>query len=199
MKITKQVIEKTRRFAKKFYTKTDFIHTWDHTLFVTTHAKHIAKKEKMDVNVVEVGALLHDIGRVDSGDDHSKSSAKKAEIFLRSLKIDEDIIKHVVDTIKYHSTSDIHQSKTKEALAVYDGDKLDRTGPRGYSRVITYKCYKHPEMNIEQLYDATVAIGDRMINTMKTKTGKSLAKKYMKDLKEFRKVYEKTRNNLKKY
>lgn len=197
IRINKKIINKTRNYAKKIYDKTEFVHGWDHICFVVEHAKYIAKKEGMNIQIAEMGALLHDISQADMSikdllvKNHAIPSAKKSKKFLKSLKLDKKTINHILDTIKYHS-SDVHKAKTKEALAVYDGDKLDAVGPRGFIRVLCSDTrYEHPKDKIDELYKLTAAEGKRMLTQVRTKTGRRLARKYFDYTGEFMKGYEK--------
>lgn len=202
MKINKKIIDKTRKYAKKIHNKIELVHDWDHISFVVKHAKYIAKKEKMNVRVVEMGALLHDISQEDMTikdlltKDHAIPAAQKAEKFLQSLNLDKETINHILDTIKYHSSSEIGKAKTREALAVYDGDKLDVVGPRGFIRALcSYTKYECPKANIDELYKFTIAAGKGKLTTLRTKTGRKLARKYFNQMKDFIKGYEKLKKS----
>ncbi len=194
MKLTKAIIEKTKKYAKPIYAKSDGFHMWDHIAFVIYHAKYIARKEGMDVNVAEMGALLHDIARMDvplNSDDHATPSAKKAEKFLKKLKLDQDIIDNILDTVEHHSRDKILKAKTKEAWAVYEADKLDCIGPRGYSRVIGWDArYKYPKGSFEKIQKSAMKAINKRIKRMKTKTSKTLTKEYLQKMKVFLKEYE---------
>ena len=193
MQINQKVIDKTREYAKKFYTKVYFTHSWNsHVAFVVDKAKYIARKEKMDVKIAEMGALLHDIGRIKTKpeEDHAIPSAKIAEPFLKSLKLDKEIIDKILDTIKFHSGTEISKAKTNEAKAVYDADKLNHLGPVGIIRTACWKAYKNPKTDLDELFFKTVGVGKRRIKRMQTKTGKMLAKKYLDYTKEFIKGYK---------
>jgi len=195
MQITKEIIEKTEKYVKKIYKKKKSkFHSWDsHIEYVVNHARYIAKKEKLNVNIVVMGTLLHDIGRNKETrkiKDHGIISAKEAEKYLKKLKIDSKIIDHIKDTIMYHSDN-INLAKTKEALAVYDADKLDRAGPRGFIRYTSIATrYTHPEYEIEDLFKKAKEKGEKTIKRMQTKTGKQLAKKYINFTKEFVKGFK---------
>ena len=194
MQIKKQQLEKIRKYAKSLCSKADLTHDWSHICFVVNHSKYIAKKEGMDINVVEVGALLHDIG-YDKNDmvnkDHGYAASKIAQKYLRSLKFEEKFIDAVVDTIRYHNGNKIANAKTKEALAVHDADKLDIVGPRGLIRAICWNTkFEFPDDNIDELYVAAINCAKKRIKRVKTKTGKILVKEYFNMMKEFRKGYD---------
>jgi len=199
-KITKEIIEKIRKFAKNIYDKkAEFTHDWSHICFVVDHAKYIAKKEGMNIKIAEMGALLHDIGypkfekhpNIFMYGDHATPSAKKAEKFLKSLKLDKEIINHILDTIKFHSGKNVIKARTPEAKAVYDADKLHNIGPTGIIRIVAWDVkYEHPKASIKELYERAIEAGEKRVKRMQTKTGKKLAKKYLNFTKEFVKGFK---------
>ena len=200
MKINKKIIEKTRKYAKRLYAKSKFVcHDWDHIAFVTNHAKYIAKKEGMDIQIAEMGALLHDFGRTNEkkGIEHAVTSAEMAEKYLKSLKLDKEVIKHILDTIRHHSGTNIFNAETREALAVYDADKLSVIHPSGLVPVAIWIKHEEPKAKSEEVYDLYIKACKKRIKRMQTKTGKILAKKYFNQTKEFRKHYEAMRKKCK--
>ena len=69
---------------------------WDHVVLVRKHALKLADKVKADKKIVEVAALLHDIGRIKyKPKNHEITSAKETEKILKKLKLDEEFIKKV--------------------------------------------------------------------------------------------------------
>ena len=203
--LNKQMISKIRQYAKEEYSKNnDTTHDWDHICFVVNIAKSIARKEGMDEDIVEAGALLHDIGypRFDEQKeeylhcDHASISARKSETFLVQLGLDKQTIESIKDTIQFHSGNNITKSKSREAKAVYDADKLDVIGPRGLTRaVIWYVKYEIPDYPIEKIYQRALEDGEKNVLRMQTDTGKALAKKYMSYLDSFKASWESINQN----
>ena len=200
MKLNKTIIAKTRKFVKKIYDKkAEFTHDWSHIMFVVRISKYIAKKEKMDVQITEMGALLHDIGyplfrkkpKEFMYGDHATPSAKKAKKFLKSLNLDKDIINHILDTILYHSGKNVVKAKTPEAKAIYDADKLHNMGPVGILRIIGWNIkYEHPNATIKENYDMAIEAGEKRLKRLQTKTGRELGKKYQNYIKGFKKGWK---------
>lgn len=91
----KQIIEKTVAFVQKTLAEAEGGHDWWHILRVWNNAKHIAKTEAVDIFVVELGALLHDIAdsKFHGGDE--EIGPRTARTFLESLAVDESVIMHV--------------------------------------------------------------------------------------------------------
>jgi uncharacterized protein len=109
-------------------------HNIDHVLRVYDLAVRIAEAEKVNMEVVEAAALLHDIGRTD----HAVEGAKIAEPILRELGFAEDEIKHICDCIVTHRYRTDNKPQTKEAEIVFDADKLETVGAVGISRMMAW-------------------------------------------------------------
>jgi len=88
-------------FAKSFYwTPKDYY--WQHTLQVRKFSLLIQEKEGGDRDVVEVAALLHDVGKAELlAPGHEELSAQIAEEFLASMAFDKDKIELVGRCIRY--------------------------------------------------------------------------------------------------
>lgn len=63
-------MEDLKREVQKRFKKSKGSHDWEHTERVFTLCKRIGKKEKADMTVLAIAAILHDIGR--TAEDHSK-------------------------------------------------------------------------------------------------------------------------------
>lgn len=60
-------------------------HNWDHTLDVVANAKAIAQGEHIDETHLElliIAAYFHDIGHIESGEEHERTSCKYAAEYL---------------------------------------------------------------------------------------------------------------------
>ncbi len=122
-------------------------HDWDHTCRVRANAVAIAAVEKADVFVVELAALLHDIGRpvelADCGKtDHAVLGAEMAPEVLRSLGVSDEVligkVAECVRTHRYRKRSADGIPVSLEAKCVYDADKLDSIGAVGIGRAFHF-------------------------------------------------------------
>ena len=115
-------------------------HNFDHVMRVFNMAMRLAKGEKVDMEVIKLAALLHDIGGKKEMDDptgktdHAIESAKMARPILEKLGFSEDKINHICDCIVSHRYKNEHQPKTLEAKILFDADKLDAAGAIGLAR-----------------------------------------------------------------
>ncbi len=142
------------------------LHGVEHANRTVKLAEYLAKKEKADLQITKLGALLHQI-----------HDAKIVEKFLKKLKINQKIIKQLVHCIECSSRENIPRARTIEAKVVYDADKLQVVGSFGVVREIS--CDMAPPRN-KKFRDAlkhTKAVEERCFKTLQTKTAKQLAKK----------------------
>ncbi|MEK7658794.1 MAG: HD domain-containing protein [Patescibacteria group bacterium] len=115
-------------------------HNFDHVMRVYNMAVHLAKNESVDLEVIKIAALLHDIGgKKETNDptgktDHAVESAKMARPILDKLEFSADRINHICDCIISHRYKTDNQPKTLEAKILFDADKLDAAGAIGLAR-----------------------------------------------------------------
>jgi uncharacterized protein len=150
----------------------------------------------VDIFVVELGALLHDIAdsKFHGGDE--EIGPRKAREFLGSLKVDADVIKHVeniITNISFKGGNYTQKFKSPELDVIQDADRLDAIGAVGIGRTFNYGGYKNREMynpeikpdlhmtkeeykksnapTINHFYEKLLLLKDRM----NTKSGKTMA------------------------
>lgn len=140
------VIENAITFVKKELSEAEKGHDWWHIERVLNTARLIAKEEQVDIFVVELGALLHDIADSKFNDGDEEKGPEVARNFLVDQQVSEDIIEHVINIIRHISfKSNIEkQAWTSPELAVVqDADRLDALGAIGIARVFTYGGFKN--------------------------------------------------------
>ena len=110
----------------------------EHAIRVREWGIKLAIEEGADVLVVELAALLHDIGRSGAVEKtHAESSAGLAVNILQKNGYSEDIVWRVKEAIIAHSREAGHEPNTLEAKILYDADKLDFVGAIGLGRLFT--------------------------------------------------------------
>ena len=203
-----KIIENGIKFVKEFFENESSGHDYFHTYRVFNMAKHLAKIEKANEQIVMLAALLHDVDDIKiSPDTHENKD--NARNFLKKNNIDKktiDLICRVISEISYKGT-DSSSPSTLEAKVVQDADRLDAVGAIGVARAFAFggsrgRTMHNPEepprLNMsEQEYRNHISTTvnhfyEKLFNLtslMNTETAKKLAlerEKYMKDfLEEF--------------
>lgn len=119
-------------------------HDYSHVLEVTRYSIQIAERisEKVDPFVCILGALFHDIGRVDapSGRLHGFLGGSIAEEFLNTTWVDTKTAQKICSIVVRHTPTSMLPPKTIEEKIVFDADALDRLGLMGMLRGIMGKA-----------------------------------------------------------
>jgi predicted metal-dependent HD superfamily phosphohydrolase len=131
-KIDDKLVEEAKEFVTVLLThelsKNCLFHTIGHTLDVLKNAEIIGTYCKLDpdkLNVLRVAALFHDVGYVDSYQDHEKYSAEKARSFLKARHVDEKTIRQIEKAILATKTPQNPQDKLSRILC--DADLMNLT------------------------------------------------------------------------
>jgi len=144
-------IEKTIKFIQDLFENSEYLkdkkkdrdYRLNHTYRVASIGKEIALKEKLDVDALVIGCLLHDISYVTEmkNDEerraHGRLSAKMAREFVYSL----DVKQHLKDELLYgvaihvDDKSDFEGDRTVLAETISECDNIDRFDK--------YRLYEH--------------------------------------------------------
>ena len=197
--MNKLIIKNTVKFVKKELANAESGHDWFHIERVYKNTKLIAKSENVDLFIVELAALLHDIADSKFHNGDETIGPKKAKEFLIFQKLDANIIEHIINIIANMSFSKSLDNDVKfnslELQVVQDADRLDAIGAIGIARTFNYGGYKNrtiynpkirPNLNftkdeykkseaptINHFYEKLLLLKDKM----NTKTGKKIASK----------------------
>ncbi|MFQ5711262.1 MAG: HD domain-containing protein [Candidatus Geothermarchaeales archaeon] len=119
------------------YLKEEKVSGLDHTLRVQRWCEHIGRREGADLQVLNIAALLHDIGVPLVGRRrHFEEGAKVAGEHLRELGLPKDKVDQIVHAIQAHSRFGGPEPETREAKILYDADILDYIGSIGIVRAV---------------------------------------------------------------
>ena len=193
-----QPILDTITFVKQELKNAEGGHDWWHIERVWKTAKHIAKTEQVDLLVVELSALLHDIADSKFHDGDESIGPQKARAFLHTLEIEEIVISHVIhiiENISFKGGKEAQTFQSTELDVVQDADRLDALGAIGIARTFNYGGFKNREIynptipsdlnmtkeeykkstapSINHFYEKLLLLQDRM----NTATGKAMAAK----------------------
>jgi uncharacterized protein len=200
------LIDNTILFVKQKLENAEAGHDWFHIERVYKNALLIAQDEVCDIQIVKLGALLHDIADSKFNDGDETVGPKVARAFLESQKVSEEIIVHVVNIIENISFKGGNFEKKFNSIEleiVQDADRLDAIGAIGIARTFNYGGFKNrqlynpeiaPKLNmskeeykkseaptINHFYEKLLLLKDKM----NTKTGKQLAQERHKFMELF--------------
>ena len=141
--ISPALVARVREEAGAFFRSARGSHDWDHTERVRRLALRIGRKEKADLGVLELAALLHDIGREEEDRSHGRichgrSGAALAKAILESYGCEPATVRAVVHAIRTHRFRKGGAPRTLEARVLFDADKLDSIGAVGVGRAFLF-------------------------------------------------------------
>ena len=118
-------------------------HDYSHVLEVARYSIQIAERisDKVEPFILIVGALFHDIGRVDapSGQLHGLLGGGIAEEFLKTTWVEAETIHKICRIVVRHTPTSMLPPESVEEKIVFDADALDRLGLMGMLRGIMGK------------------------------------------------------------
>lgn len=144
----KSPIEQTAEFVKDSLRNAEGGHDWWHIYRVWQSAKTIAVKENVNMEVVELAALLHDIADSKFHNGDEEIGPQKAADFLLSISVDLETVHHVQEIIRNISYKTSFEGATFTSIeleVVQDADRLDAIGAMGIARAFSYGGFKQRE------------------------------------------------------
>ena len=143
MKINDTIIKNIEKEAQTYFENACPSHDWSHVKRVYELCIYIGKKEKANLDILKLAALLHDIGRRDEEKDpdnldHSKISSILSSKILNRYNLNGEIENQVVHCILSHRFRKEQKPETLEAKILYDADKLDSIGAIGIARAYAW-------------------------------------------------------------
>jgi uncharacterized protein len=141
------IIDNTILFVKKQLENAEGGHDWFHIERVYKNAKLIAENEQnCNLEVVKLGALLHDIADSKFHNGDETVGPKVAREFLEKENVAKETINHVIQIIENISFKGGNFEKkfsSKELEIVQDADRLDAIGAIGIARTFNYGGFKN--------------------------------------------------------
>lgn len=201
-----KVIENTARRVEGELKGEGSGHDWWHVYKVWRLAKELAKKEKTDVFIVELAALLHDIADWKFHDGDESVGPRVAGEWLEQQGVDKEIIqivKEAIEDVSFKGAGVKKKPRSEEGKVVQDADRLDAIGAIGIGRTFAYGGFKHKEMynpeikvQMADTFEKYRDTGETTINhfyekllllkdLMNTKTAKRLAEKRHEFMEKF--------------
>lgn len=194
--MTQEIIQNTINFVKEKLENTEAGHDWYHVERVWKIAKKISEKEKGNILVIELAALLHDIADPKFHNGDETLALHISEEFLTSQKLESELVDQVLFIIKnisFKNRGELPADPGIELQIVQDADRLDAIGAIGIARTFNFGGFKNnriydpqlpPQLNmtkeeykksngttINHFYEKLLLLKD----LMNTDTGKKLA------------------------
>ncbi|HLL51045.1 MAG TPA: HD domain-containing protein [Thermomicrobiales bacterium] len=120
-------------------------HDWWHVHRVWRTAVEIGSEEGVDLFVVQLAALLHDIADAKFHDGDEEIGPHSAADWLRSLGVDEQAVERVAMIIRdlsFKGAGVQTPMSTREGMVVQDADRLDALGAIGIARAFAYGGFR---------------------------------------------------------
>lgn len=148
-----------------------------HVESVRMNALKLASKMKADKTIVEIAALLHDIGKIKDQENHHIESAKIARELLGKYGCDNKFIEAVEHCIIAHRASKRIKVKSIEAQIVKDADGIAFLDVyAGTWLTFFYFMWNVKKFSLEEGVKQAKDKIQRMYDKIETSYGKKLAK-----------------------
>lgn len=148
------LITRTELFVRETLKNSESGHNWFHIERVWKNAKHIGQAENVNMLIVELAALLHDIADSKFYNGDETIGPRMARDFLQEQEVHDSIIDHVIkimENMSFRSGYDQPSFVSTELQVVQDADRLDAIGAIGIARAFHFGGYKNRE-----IYDPTI-------------------------------------------
>ena len=194
--MSQNLIQNTIDFVKEKLEGAEAGHDWFHIERVWKLSKKIAAAEGCNLEVVELGALLHDIADPKFHDGDETLAIKISNQFLESQNVSAEIVDQVlliIKNISFKNREEAPKILPIELQIVQDADRIDAIGAIGIARTFNYGGFKnnllyHPDIQpklnmskeeykksqgttINHFYEKLLLLKD----LMNTETGKRMA------------------------
>ena len=142
------IITKTEGFVKEYLSDKESGHNWWHIYRVRNNAMYIYRKElRGDPLIIELAALLHDIG--DDKIDSDTDGKAVVRAFLEDLSADQGLIAgitFIMENISFRDSFNGSVARSPELDIVQDADRLDAIGAIGIARAFNYGGSRNNEI-----------------------------------------------------
>jgi glutamate-1-semialdehyde 2,1-aminomutase len=155
-------------------------HSYEHVQRVVKTATFLATKEKANVELVQIGALLHDIGWT-VGKPHGRTGAKMANRILKDMNYPSEQSRKICKIILHHPLASKDELETLEERIVWDADKIDLLGVVGVARAFHWLSNMPFEAVVKTCFEELTSI----YSLLNTETAKKIAKRRRREMMAF--------------
>ena len=202
MNTEETILQLTENYVKDQLSKDSSGHDWQHTQRVRKLALQIADRENADLFLVELAALLHDLGDYKLHQGDGSVAPRMISCWLNGLGLEDSLVLKVLDIVdglsfskSLNRTGDELNQLSIETKVVCDADRLDAIGAIGIARTFAFGGHFQREMHnpnipprtnlntdayrnkensttVNHFYEKLLLLKDKMYTT----TGKEIAK-----------------------
>ena len=211
-----QLIERIDTFLETYQADLSYCHGTDHVRRVTKLGVKIGTQEGAECQIIEIAALLHDIGNVPLGwsklalgrdendfidflalyvlpsTDHGELGALIAGRFLEHLGYPDEQTQHIKQIISEHTKGT--EQTTLESRIVSDADKLELLGATWIARAFQRTSAFDRHLGIESVPERFLSDKDTLPNAFHTETAKTMAAERYRFLVSFSKQFQRELN-----
>ncbi|WP_161887973.1 HD domain-containing protein [Pontibacter russatus] len=150
MKTEQEILAATAAYVEVLLSGEGSGHDWWHIYRVWNNAKMIAAQEQVNLYIVELAALLHDIGdhKFHNGDE--TVGPRMARDWLLKCNVGVEETAHVcsiIGELSFKGAGTSSEMKSPEGRVVQDADRLDAIGAIGIARAFAYGGHKGRELH----------------------------------------------------
>ena len=152
------ILNKTKEYVKETLINDSSGHDWWHIQRVRNTALYIGETEDVDLFIVEMAALLHDIAD-EKLNLNEEMGRQKVMNWLKSLDLSTHSCESIMEIIATLSFKGGNRPpmKTLEGQVVQDADRLDAIGAIGIARTFAYAGF-HGDL----IYDPEISVRETM-------------------------------------
>ena len=166
---------------------------YNHIRNVVAIATEIAEGEGADVDVTRVGALFHDVAKLEAEQDvHAEAGARVAREYLQSRgNYPESFVDQVATAVDEHSYQGDVRDLPLETQCLIEADLLDKVGANGAVLMLLRMGYEsRTHMDAADMVDRVLERGQDHASRVESETGEAIAHRRLKRVKWFREWLE---------
>lgn len=159
----------------------------EHVLRVLKYCMRLAVRRKVDLDVIALSAILHDLAVYTSRERHAIEGSKIAKKYLNEKKYPKEFVEKVVRAIAVHSGPLAFEAETVEEKILQDADTIDKVSAFGITVHLLHCGYmKHmPKEALGKLKETILPRLKWYRETMHTPEGKRIVSKGCKYVRKF--------------
>jgi uncharacterized protein len=139
------VLDNSISYVKEKFTGDSSGHDWTHTERVYNMAMKLAEGENVNLPIIQLAALLHDVEDWKLKNDQTKHN-ETVNNWMVSQNVDNESIEEIcsiIEKLSFKGAGVSTQMDTIEGKIVQDADRLDAIGAIGIARAFAYGGYKN--------------------------------------------------------